>query len=411
MNLAFFIARRYFFSTRKKTFITVISLISVVALALGTMSLIVVLSVFNGLEKTITGLYNSFDPDLKVSPARGKSFALDSGQWNQLTALPGVYQVVEVIEDNALIKYRDAQMVAKVKGISDNFIQAGRMAPYIVEGQLRLSQGQVPYALVGRGLQYALSVLPNNDFYTLQIYYPKDIKPGVLNPESLYTQKNILPGGIFAIEKQLDESYIFVPLVFAQELMGYGPRRSYLEIKLSPNAEARTVQKAVQGLLGQEFAVATQNEQHHSLIRAIKIEKLFVHIIFVFILAVVSFNTFFSLGMLAIDKKKDIGMLYAMGSTSGLIRRIFLYEGAIIAFSGSLLGLALGYAICWTQLRFGWVRMGMQGAIIDAYPVDMQWSDFYFTAGAVALLTLLSSYRPAYLATRSATPGIKSMPN
>ena len=401
LSFPFFIAKRYFFSGKKKTFITVISIISVMALALSTMSLIIVLSVFNGLEHAITSIYNSFDPDIKISPKRGKTFNLDEELIGSLERIEGVSLVTQVLEDNALVKYKDAQIVAKVKGLGNNFAEQGKLDPFLVEGELKLTEDNKIFALIGRGIQHALSVAPKNDFYALQMFYPRDIGPGKLNPASLYIQKNIKPIGVFAVEKYYDENYILVPLQFAEGLMDSYGKRSSLEIQLAPNASSDEVKKRILPLLGKELKAESQDEQHHGMIRAVRIEKLFVHLVFVFILAVVSFNIFYSLGMLAIDKQKDIATLYALGAHDAIIKRIFILEGTIIAFSGTGIGLLLGYIICWAQKNYGLVRIGMQGAVIDAYPILMKWEDFGFIALVIMVLTLASSYRPAILATRN----------
>lgn len=372
-----------------------------IGVAVGTMSLVIVLSVFNGLEDLIRSLYSSFDPEIKVTATTGKSFEIDDAFLEKLSKIEGVAIVTEVIEDNAYVRYRDSELIVKVKGVGDNFIEQERMDETIVHGELKLKKDGNNYALVGRGVQYGLGIAPDNDFYTLQLFYPKNLRPGSLNPSSLYNQKNILPGAIFAIEKQYDENYIFVPLDFAQALMDYGNKRTSLEIKTTPGFSISAVQSNLKNALGEKFMVLNSDEQHSGLLRAIKIEKLFVFLTFSFILAVASFNIFFSLTMLAIDKKKDIAVLYSLGATDKMIKNIFLKEGAIIAFSGAISGLLLGLLICWLQETYGLVSMGMQTSILDSYPVKMEFADFIYTGMSIILITLLASYRPAIIATQT----------
>ncbi len=375
-------------------------MISMIGVAVGTMSLVIVLSVFNGLEDLIRSLHNYFDPELKITALTGKSFEVDSTMLHRIRAVPGVEIVTEVVEDNAYVKYKEAKMVVKVKGVGDNFVDQHRMDDRIVQGSMKLKEDGVNYALIGRGVQYALSITKLDNMYALQIYYPKRGKVSGLDPAKLINTKIILPGGIFAIEKQYDLNYIFVPLSFALDLMGYGKRRTSLEIKVSDNYDIPSVQNALKHLLGQEFKVLNSDEQHASLLRAIKIEKLFVYITFSFILAVASFNIFFSLTMLAIDKRRDIAILLTMGATRKTIRAIFLSEGAIISFAGAIAGLALGLVICLLQQHFGLVSMGMQTAVLEAYPVKMQLPDFLYTAASIIIITLFASYRPALAAAR-----------
>ena len=372
-----------------------------IGVAIGTATLVVVLSVFNGLEDLIRGLYNTFDPEIKVMPLSGKTFELPAGVIGEIEALPAVCIVTEVIEDNALARFKDAQLVVKVKGVSDNFIEQNRLNKSIVSGELRFKKGEVNYAIIGRGVQYALSLSMKDDFNSLQLYSPRNINPGNLNPRQLFNQRNILPGGIFAVEKFYDENYVFVPLDFASSLFNTGAKRSSLEIQLHADANVAEVQNDIRTIVGDGFIVQNSDEQHSDLFKLLSIEKLFVFLTFSFILAIASFNIFFSLSMLAIDKRHDIAVLNAMGADQTMIKKIFIAEGIIIAVIGSAIGLCLGMMICWLQQTFGLVSMGMTTSILDAYPVRVQWTDFLYTGLLIFLITFLASYRPAVLAAKS----------
>lgn len=375
-----------------------------IGVGVGTMALVVVLSVFNGLEELIRDSYNTFDPEIKITPTTGKTFIVTDYLLQQIKNVKGVAIVTEVIEDNALARYKDADMNIKLKGVSDNFIRQNNLEQAMVHGEATLKENGKSYALLGRGVQYTLSVAPTNKFYMLQIFTPKrQIQTG-FNPNPLQNyvnRKNIMPGGVFAIEKQFDANYVIVPLDFAQSIFDYEDERTALEIKTTDEEDIDEVQKRLKELLGNNLTILNSDEQHASLLKAIKIEKLFVYLTFSFILAVASFNIFFSLSMLAIDKQKDVAMLYAMGANRKTVRWVFLYEGAIIAFSGAVTGLLAGLVICWMQQEFGVVSMGMQTAIVDAYPVKMQFTDFLYTALSITVITFLAAYRPAAIAART----------
>lgn len=375
-----------------------------VGVAIGTAALVIVLSVFNGLEDLIRSLHSTFDPEIKVTSTMGKSFQMDNELKDKIEGIQGIAVVTEVIEDIALVKYRDASTIVRIKGVGNNFLDQTNLGQSIVAGDLKFKEDGVDYAIIGRGIQYALSISPSNDFYTLQVFYPRNVRVGTIDPTKLYNRKNIVPGGIFAIEKQYDENYIFVPLNFAEELFDFGNRRTALEIMLEPGARLKQVQNQLINVLGSEFQVLNRDEQHSGLLKAIHIEKLFVFITFSFILAIASFNIFFSLTMLAIDKKKDIAVLYSLGANDSIIKKIFLAEGAIIAFAGATFGLLIGLIICWLQQTYGFVSMGMETSVLDAYPVKMQFQDFLYTALSIIIITFIASYRPAMIATRT---GIK----
>ncbi len=368
--------------------------------AVCTAALVVVLSVFNGLENLLRTLYTTFDPQIKVEAAVGKSFNYTPELASQLSETEGVAIITEVIEDYAYVRYRGADIVITLKGLSDNFLDQKRIDDAIVAGDLRFHEGSVDYAIVGRGIQYALGISTNSDIYPLQVHYIKDVKTSTLDPNRLYSKKNILVGSVFAIEKNYDENYIFVPLDFARDLLDYEDKRTSLEIKVDPSFDVADVKSSLIDLLGDDFQVLDNEEQHRDLYKLLNLEKVFVFIAFAFILGVGSINIFFALTMLALDKKKDIAVLYAMGANDRLIRRIFLSEGVIISLGGAFLGMALGAVICWLQQSYGLVSMGMESSILTSYPVKMQLSDFLYTSAALILITFIISYRPAVIATR-----------
>ena len=373
--------------------------------AVGTMALVIVLSVFNGLEDLIKGLNKNFDPELKVMAYKGKSFELTSEFLDGIKAIEGVEIVTQVVEDNAYAKYKNDEMVVKLKGVEKNFIDHHRLDRNITQGRLILEEDGVNYAIIARGVQTALSINRLSNMYTLQFYYPKRGRTSGLNAANLINHKVILPAGVYAIEKQYDMNYVFVPLDFAVELLDYGNRRTSLELKVNSNYTIPEVKERVLSFVGDDFNVLTSEEIHADFFKVLKIEKLFVFIIFSFILAIASFNIFFSLTMLAIDKKKDIAVLSSMGANKRLIKSIFLTEGAIISFLGAFLGLFLGLVICLIQQNFGIVSMGMQTAIIDAYPIKMQFPDFLYTGLSIITITILASYRPAIIAGKTTIQG------
>ncbi|WP_400192859.1 ABC transporter permease [Hymenobacter sp. B81] len=397
MNVPFLIAQRYFRSKKKRNIISIISNISMIGVAVGTMALIIVLSVFNGLEDLVRSLYGKSDPDLKITAVQGKSFEMNDFLVNRLKAVPGVAVVTEVIEDNALLRYHERQMVVKMKGVSENFYQQSDIDSAIVDGDYRLRRNGQDFALIGAGVQHELSIALENRFSPLQLMYPRNVagkRTLSINPENAFNQEPILAGGVFLIEQHLDDSYIFVPLEFAQRLLRYDNRRTALEVRVG-RRPIEEVQAELKQVLGPQFTVLNSDEQHVSLLKAIKVEKMFVFITFAFILLIASLNIFFSLSMLVIDKRKDVAVLMAMGATPNVIRRIFLMEGAIVAQVGAITGLVLGVGICWLQQRFGLVSMGMATSVVDAYPVKMQASDVLWVGVAIVLITIMVSIRPA----------------
>lgn len=404
MNLSFFIAKRYLFSKRKRNFINIISGLTLALVSVCTAALIMVLSVFNGLEDLLRSLNQSFDPPIKIEATMGKSFEINDALLAKVKNVEGVEVVTEVIEDYAYARYRDANQVITLKGVSDNFLDQHRIDEHIVDGELRLRKGDISYAIVGAGVRYSLSIQSQDDFYPLQIYYINDIKPGMVDPSKIYSHQNIRVGSVFSIVQNFDENYVIVPLDFAREVMRYGDKRTSLELKISDHAKASVVQRELKHVLGDSFNILTLEEQHKDLYRLLKIEKLFAFSGGVLLLGIAAINIFFSLMMLVLDKKKDISLLASMGADQGIIRKIFLTEGALIAVGGTCVGLILGAALCLLQQQFGFISMGMQNSVTDGYPVKMIPSDFLSITLAMIVITFLVSYRPAQVATRTFSP-------
>lgn len=402
MNLPFFIARRYLLSKRKKNFINIISLLSLVSVAFITAALIIVLSVFNGLGDLLRSLNNAFDPQIKIVAGEGKSFPVDDLLLNQVRETEGVQNVIQVIEDYAYVRYRDANQVVVIKGVSNEFIDEHRIDPYVDEGSVVLKKNNANYALIGKGVQITLSVALDDDLHALQVYYIKSGKSsGTLDPSSLYVQKSIRPAGVFSIIQNLDENYVIVPLSFAQDLLSYGNRRTSLEVTLADGADMLGVQRRLKDTLGEGYRVLNSEEQHKDLYKLVKMEKLFTFLAFTLLLGVGGINIFFSLMMLALDKKKDISVLSAIGADQVFVRNIFLFEGAFISVGGAFVGLLMGGVLCYLQQQYGLVSLGMESSVASGYPVKMATSDFAGTLLVVVVITFLISVRPALLAARS----------
>ena len=378
-----------------------ISLLSMGVVAFSTAALIIVLSVFNGLEDLLRSLNTSFDPELKIEAAKRKTFEINDELLQSIRSTEGVKLVSEVIEDYAYVRYLDFEMTAIIRGISDNFVEQGRLNENIVAGKLALHQDSIPFAIVGEGVKRNLRINLKDDMRAMQIFYIRNVSGGGLDPSRMYARRSIRPGAVFSIEKNYDENYIFLPLDFTRDLLDYGNRRTWLEVKTAPNADVAKVKSELLQKLGVDFKVLTNEEQHQDIYRLLKLEKLFATLALASLVLVGSINIFFSLMMLAIDKKKDVSVLYALGAYPDFIRKVFLSEGAIISFTGALVGLVLGGSICFLQDQFGLVGMGMENAIVSDYPVKMRLVDFAVTALLVIVITILTSFYPASRAARS----------
>ena len=397
MSISLFVAKRYFFSPFKASFITLISRISMIGVGVEVMALVLILSVFNGLEDFQIGLFKTFDPDLTIISASDTRFSLSSTQFNQLAKISGVNSVQPILEDQALIRYNGKQLVVTLKGIDSSFISSRRLRDQVVDGDYLVEYEGNPFGMVGAGVFMSMGMNFDDVLHPVEVWYPnqKALAKFQVNEEAA-NLKTFFPSGVLQVEQMFDNQMILVPLPWMRELtLADSNSVSRVDVMLKEGTNEIDVQQAIQRILGATYQVQTRNQQHAILLRAIKIEKLFVFILMAFIMGIASFTLFYALSLLVIEKRKDLRTLLAMGITQQQLLRIFLSVGLFISFSGALVGMALGFALGWIQQTFGIIPLGIPNALIDSYPIHMEWFDFLMTALVVIVITFLASIIPA----------------
>lgn len=361
------------------------------------MALVLILSVFNGLEDFQKGLFKTFDPDLSVISLSASRFSLTPSQQKQISQISGVQSVQSILEDQALIRYNGKQLVVTLKGIDTSFIASKRLLNQVVDGEYLVEYQGLPYGLVGVGVFLAMGMNFEDIYHPIEAWYPnqKALANFQINVDAA-NQKSFFPSGVLQVEQTFDNQMILVPLQWMRDLtLSDSTAVSKMEIMLAEGANEREVQQSIQLLLGEKFQVQTRDQQHAILLRAIKIEKLFVFILMAFIMGIASFTLFYALSLLVIEKRKDLRTLLAMGITPQQLMRIFLSVGLFISFSGAIVGMGLGFTLGWIQKTFGIIPLGIPNALIDAYPIQMEWFDFFMTALVVIIITFLASIIPA----------------
>lgn len=340
-------------------------------------------------------MVNSYNPDLKVSPAQGKVFHMDSLSAEEISQVPGIVHYSKVVEENALFRYQDQQHIGVVKGVDSAYGLITPIDTLMLQGRFRLNKGSRPMGVIGQGVAYYLGVnlsIPE----PVSVYVPRrDAKPGSINPMSAFNQQTVYPTGVFAVESKIDEQYIIMPLENVRQLYDYNDEVSALEIKISDPDKAIAVARDLQKILGEDFIIENRLQQQKVLYKILRSEKWITFLILSLILIIATFNVIGSLSLVILDKKKDIAVLYSMGANEKLIKRIFLYEGLLITLVGALGGIFLGGLILILQQQFGLISMGSGGTfIIDSYPVKMEWVDFIAVFTVVMLIGWLTSLFP-----------------
>ena len=407
MNVSFYIAKRYLFSKKSHHAINVISGISVCGVALATLALVCTLSVFNGFRDLVADFFTAFDPELKVSVASGKVFNPVDQKIQSLRGLPEVAVFSEVLEETAMIQYKDRQTMVVIKGVEDNFEQLAPIDSILYgKGSTTLHDEVADYAIPGVDL---VAMLNSGVRFLdpLIVYAPKrGSKVNLTNPSASFITERLFSSGlVFAVNQaKYDASYILTSIEFARQLFQYDKEVSSISLRLKDGVNERQAKKKIQQLLGDGFIVQDRYEQQLDTFRIMEVEKLISYLFLTFILVIACFNVIGSLSMLIIDKKEDVITLRNLGTNDKLITRIFLFEGRLITLFGAVIGLVLGLALCYVQQTFGLLSLGggsAEGFVVDAYPVSVHIGDVILVFITVLLVGFLSVWYPVrYLSKR-----------
>lgn len=397
MKLPLYIARRYLFAKKSRNAINIISAISVAGVGVGTMALIIVLSVFNGMEDMVRSIFSTFDPDLEIKIAEGKVFSLTEEQSNGLNSIEGIAHWTKILEENALLRYDDKQYIATVKGVEDNYSHITNLdndsimwdGEFILKGE----NGRM-YAVVGMGVAQNLGI-GLNFLSSINIYVPERLtKVRNIDLATAFKREYIFPSGIFSVEQDFDSRYVFVPIDLMRRLLEYDTEITAIELKFDSETEVAAVQEKVIELFGPSFVVKNKYQQQEVFYKVMRAERLAIFLILSFILVIACFNVIGSLTMLILEKEKDIEILRSMGANNSLIKRIFILEGWMISIFGALGGLLIGGLVCWLQMKYGLVKLAGESLIIDSYPVVIKSMDFILVLGTVLLIGFLAAWYP-----------------
>ena len=399
MNFPFYIARRYLFSKKSTHAINVISGISVVGVAVATMALVVTLSVFNGFHDLVASFFTQMDPQLKITPVKGKTALADDPILTKIRHLPEVEVATECMEEQALAVYGDRQQMVIVKGVEDNFNQLTHIQEILEgDGDFELHAADLSYGIPGLGVAYQLGLGYTYE-HPLRIYAPR--REGQLNmanpTEGFVVDDLYSPGVVFCMKQgKYDKNYILTSIAFTRHLFDLDGRLSSLEIRLKPGSDFERVKSQMEEIAAGKFYVQDRYEQQDDTFRIMKVEKLIAYVFLTFILMIACFNIIGSLSMLIIDKKEDVVTLRNLGATDHQITRIFLFEGRMISAIGAILGVLIGLLLCWLQQQYGIVRLGSsEGSfVVDAYPVSVHPWDIVLIIITVIAVGFLSVWYP-----------------
>ena len=402
MYLSF--AWRYFKAKKSANAINIIAWVTTGVIAFATCCQVLVLSVFNGFEDLVKSLYSSFYADLKIAPAKGKTFLLSAEQLQQIKQQPYIQAVSMIAEDKALLKNGDAQTVVHLKGVDENFNAVSGVPSKLISGNFKTGTIDSPAIIVGSGIQNAAGINVNPEFATdnLTIILPKK---GIesADPFSSLSEGNVSTTGVFAIQQDFDNNYAITNIDFIKRQMGFAANEfSAAEIKLIPGADIEAGKTVLQKILSGNYVVQSRYEQNTNLYSTMQIEKWAIYAVLTLILIIAAFNMVSALTMLVLEKKKDISILQSMGSSKITIQKIFLSEGLLLGIIGATAGILLAVGICLAQIKFQFIKLQGGSFLINYFPVKLIPADFLLVAGTAITIALIASWFPAYKAARQA---------
>lgn len=394
MNFLF--AWRYFKAKKTTNAINVISWISIVAMLFGTAALIIVLSVFNGFEDLVKGLYSAFYPDIKVAPASGKTLTLTPEQVQQLRSVKGVKAVSLVVEERAFLKNGESQSMISLKGVDGAYGQVTSVPKHVAAGEFNTGTTEQPLLVLGAGIENAVAVQADRNIFPLTVYLPRKGEVDLSDPLRSLATDTVNTSGTFIIQQDFDNKYVLTNLGFVKNMLAM-PADAYgaAEIAITPNADESVVQSRLQKALGSGYVVQTRYEQNKSLYSIMQMEKWVIYAILSLILVVAAFNMIGALTMLVLEKREDIGVLHAVGADRGFIKKIFLTEGLLLAIIGGGSGMLLALLLALAQQEFHLIPLQGASFLIGYFPVKINPWDFLLVGGTVLFIALVAAYIPA----------------
>ena len=392
-------ARRYLFGKKSTNSINIITGISIFGISIGTAALILILSVFNGFEGLLSGLFNVFNPDIKIEPKEGKYFKVPDENLKQIDAIEGVLASAVTIEEIALFEYKDIQGHGTIKGVSDTYLDVIGLDSLIINGTYRLKRGNVNYAVMGSGLRNKLAVNVDDKLSPIKVYMLSQ-KKSMLGSKD-FTSIPVYPAGAFSVRSDNDYQYVLTNYEAVSKLLERKNSASAIELKLASNADVKFVKEEIQTILGEAFVVKDRYQQDETFLKVMRIEKWVSFLIAGLTMLLVAFNLLGALWMISLEKRKDMSVMRALGFHSTDIKRLYLTLGLLITLVGMVLGYILSLVLFYIQREYGLIGVPA-GFLIDAYPIKFKLWDFVVVSLAVLFIGWLASLIPSHRASMDA---------
>lgn len=389
-------AWRYFRAKKSTNAINIISWVTAGVIAFSTMCQVLVLSVFNGFEGLVQSLYSNFYADVKVLPAKGKTFTLDQNEIQKIRTFPGVKGISMQAEEKALLQNGEQQTVVLLKGVDSNYFKVSGVPGNMMHGIFDVGTTDTPKLVVGSGIEYAMGIEADRNLFPITVFLPKKTGKAGSGAMSALSEGNATTSGSFSIQQDFDNKYVITNLGFLKQQMNYGSNEyRNVEIALADPDKSGKFANVLQQEMGSKFKVLTKYEQNTSLYNSMRLEKWVIYAVLTLILIIAAFNMIGALTMLVLEKRKDISVLQSLGAGRQLVRKIFLSEGLLLAVAGATTGIVMALLICFLQVKFKIIKLYGNSFLIDYFPVKIVISDLLLVAATALVISFTAAWFPA----------------
>ncbi|GGI56226.1 ABC transporter permease [Winogradskyella haliclonae] len=367
MNTSFYIAKRYLFSKSSNNAINIMSLIASGGVIVASAALLIVLSVFAGLKDYSLDFSNFTDPDLKILPIEGKSFQLSENEWHTLRGIDGVQAISKIIEERIVIKSENKNLLATLKGVDENYLKVTQIDSMVSKGQWLSPESND--VVSGWGISNNLSFGVFNFLKPLTIYVPKPGKGQGSNRTSYFNSEVVTNVGLFNVNENLDNEYVFSNIELARSLLNYKPTQiSAMEFKLNPEADENAIRNSIELAFPNRFLIKNRAQLNDALFKMLNTENLAVYLIFTLVIIISLFNVIGAIIMMILDKKKSLNTLFNMGAEPKLIKSIFFLQGSLMTILSGIIGIVIGLIVIYSQVKLEWVMLTPE----FPYPVKLE---------------------------------------
>lgn len=389
MKFPLYIAKRYLFTKSSNNAINIITIIAAIGVFAGAFSLFIVLSGFAGLKDFSLSFTNEFDPDLKVLPSRGKTFEFSSERVEEFAEIEGVTNFSKIIEERVFLDYKDKNDWALIKGVDENYRQVTNIDTAMVQGSWFVnSEAQV---VLGHGITRKLGIGVFDYQNLLRLWVPKPGKGQVslTSPDAAFSRQAVVASGIYSVNEELDDKYVFTSLGLAQNLLNLEEEKlSAIEIKMAPGADQEGIIQSISDIFGDEVIIKDRAQLNETLYKMLNTENLAVYLIFTLVIIIALFNVVGSIIMVILDKRENIKTLYSLGATPAQIKRIFFSQGMLMTLLGGSIGLVGAIILIYLQLQFNLVMITPS----LPYPVAITAENILIVIFTIGILGFVASY-------------------